>query len=77
MEGEKPHGLEEQAGARMAGSGTGGSHRFVTTAEGWGSGFAAARRVLPVWTEPHGVGAALGHKVSVLHGYLCPSVPWF
>ena len=60
MEGEKLRGLEEQAGARMAGSGAGGSRRAVTPAEGWGGGFASARKDLLVWTEPHSVGQCWG-----------------
>ena len=68
---------EEQAGAKMVGSGTRGSRRAVTPAEGWSGGFAAAPEDLLVWAEPRGVEAGLGHVVSVLHGYQCPSVPWF
>lgn len=68
---------EKRAGAKMVGSGTGGSRRAVTPAEGWSRGFASAPEDLLVWAEPRSVAAGLGHVVSVLHGYQCPSVPWF
>lgn len=68
---------EEWAGAKMVGSGTGGSRRAVTSAEGWSGGFASAPEDLLVWAEPRSVAAGLGHVVSALHGYQCPSVPWF